>query len=91
MDAVRTRHMSYRAEWRALGATLVGRTMVERRGRDPEFVDGLVKVPGRWKPSEFPDALEPIASDSLFVARTRARSGRAAKRAAATAAVGREP
>jgi len=41
---------------------MVGRTRVEWRGRDPGFVDRLVKIPGRWRPGEF---------GSSFVASTR--------------------
>ena len=37
-----------------------------RHGAEPGFV--LHKIPGRWKPGEFPDALEPIEFGSFFVA-----------------------
>ena len=30
-----------------------------------------VKIPGRWKAGEFPEALEPIEFGSFFVAYTR--------------------
>ena len=40
-----------------------------RLGGEPGFA--LHKIPGRWKPGEFPDALEPVEFGSFFVAITR--------------------
>jgi len=40
-----------------------------RYGGEPGFV--LHKIPGRWKPGEFPDVLEPIEFGSFFVAFTK--------------------
>jgi SAM-dependent methyltransferase len=45
------------------------RELRERFGRERDF--RLVKIPGRWKPGEFPDTLEPIEFGSFFVAYTR--------------------
>jgi SAM-dependent methyltransferase len=45
------------------------RELRERFGGERDF--RLVKIPGRWKPGEFPDTLEPIEFGSFFVAYTR--------------------
>jgi len=39
--------------------------LIERFGKEPDF--RLVKIPGRYKPGEFPAALEPIEFGSFFV------------------------
>jgi SAM-dependent methyltransferase len=39
--------------------------LIERFGKEPDF--RLVKIPGRYKPGEFPTALEPIEFGSFFV------------------------
>ena len=41
----------------------------ERFGREKDF--RLAKIPGRWKPGEFPDTLEPIEFGSFFVSYTK--------------------
>src|SRR5262245_24055474 len=40
-----------------------------RFGREKDF--RLAKIPGRWKPGEFPDTLEPIEFGSFFVSYTK--------------------
>jgi SAM-dependent methyltransferase len=45
------------------------RELYARFGREKDF--RLVKIPGRWKPGEFPDTLEPIEFGSFFVSYTR--------------------
>jgi SAM-dependent methyltransferase len=45
------------------------RELRERFGREKDF--RLAKIPGRWKPGEFSDTLEPIEFGSFFVAYTR--------------------
>ena len=45
------------------------RELHARFGGEKDF--RLVKIPGRWKAGEFPDALEPIEFGSFFVAYTR--------------------
>jgi hypothetical protein len=45
------------------------RELHARFGREQDV--RLVKIPGRWKPVEFPDTLEPIEFGSFFVAYTR--------------------
>lgn len=42
------------------------RELRERYGSEPGFA--LHKIPGRWKPGKFPDALEPVEFGSFFVA-----------------------
>jgi len=44
------------------------RELHARFGREKDF--RLVKIPGRWKPGEFPDTLEPIEFGSFFVSYT---------------------
>jgi SAM-dependent methyltransferase len=44
------------------------RELHERFGREKDC--RIVKIPGRWKPGEFPDALEPIEFGSFFVSYT---------------------
>ena len=39
--------------------------LIERFGKEPDF--RLVKIPGRYKPGEFPATLEPIEFGSFFV------------------------
>jgi SAM-dependent methyltransferase len=39
--------------------------LIERFGKEPDF--RLVKIPGRYKPGEFPAALEPVEFGSFFV------------------------
>jgi 2-polyprenyl-3-methyl-5-hydroxy-6-metoxy-1,4-benzoquinol methylase len=41
----------------------------ERFGQEPGFA--LHKIPGRWKPGEFPDSLIPVEFGSFFVAVTK--------------------
>ena len=41
---------------------------VERFGREKDY--RVVKIPGRWKPGEFPATLEPIEFGSFFVSYT---------------------
>jgi SAM-dependent methyltransferase len=43
--------------------------ITERFGREKDF--RLAKIPGRWKPGEFPDTLEPIEFGSFFVSYTK--------------------
>ena len=45
------------------------RELYARFGREKDF--RLVKIPGRWKPGEFPDTVEPIEFGSFFVGYTR--------------------
>jgi SAM-dependent methyltransferase len=45
------------------------RELRERFGAEKDF--RLVKIPGRWKPGEFPATLEPIEFGSFFVAYSR--------------------
>ena len=44
------------------------RELHERFGREKDY--RVVKIPGRWKPGEFPDTLEPIEFGSFYVSYT---------------------
>ena len=44
------------------------RELHERFGREKDY--RVVKIPGRWKPAEFPQTLEPIEFGSFFVSYT---------------------